>query len=1282
MQKRNFVFILILLFISRALPIWTEERQQRSLLRQIGEEFISGIVQANYRETPIDEVLELYQMPFPELKIPRKKKHPSLLFGSEALNKIRSRRFRSPYREWADNIIEAVQTLSYDPESPLLFELHRSKVAKLNAFAYFLTRNEDFLNEAMTALTHISETKPPCTAEGGVRNEGWGDWMQAAEALRQFAVAYDLVYDELTTEEKEYIKSRLAAQTDQLYRNLSRIPKSLNSTDLAIGVGIPKNNHIVVIAIGVATVALVLDHRNSQKWFNTAISELQCGLALIGSDGTYREGAYYARYIASALFPFVLYLDNITGTNLLEHPSLNRFNRWLIDIEKPDGSIPGFDDAFPERFLYQPIGVGLSPVGNELRYLFELHQDRYSKSDPNYVEAFCAFDDRVRPSRPLYNSTIFYPEGGMTIFRGNNEIYGLFLGEPGRPDISHHDHIEPTSFTLSAFGKDFLIDAGYGPGGVSSKNREWFTSAQAHNIPLVNGLGPNQNPVWGDDLGGTMTNNFKTRDFSSSTVKASYRDAEIQRTIWFAGQSYFVVIDDLSSKFKNRYSIPWHALGEFNLMDKNQVQWKQGNILLDVEFIRTDDKPLAIVTKQGLHTLSAYDRQHTTAVVQLPRAKNQKLITLFIPKNIFEYSLRTQNQTLLSTGHATARKISSIDEGWEDIIVFADSTWECNGVQSDAIITTFRKTQFSEIELISLISASFLTIDGEKIFESNQPIDLTINFDERGWFGYLDPKVQNLSDKNGENVVIKLFTHSDPGVVLFNKKTINYERLDNSLSFQIQRAGIFEMGFIGSRIKTTEPVRQDLPILEKLSSAPDLAWEMDNLSSYENLQLRNEIIQIVGPTAIRQVDNWIGKEDVLPSVYGITSGIFGSLWNASGDFQYNLPQRFKLERNISGHRIYYYEEGFLTESGINIRHHQLSADEILYFTHERFFDDHNNTSLELNYDKYLMQSNIENYENEHAYQFDLTRENQDGWLGFFHSQNDFYDEQSNAVSFGHKGWSGDISIIQYQSKSPDEVCFFGRKRGRFLSFSLDMTAKENIGLTSYVLDNSFKVSNYTLLTFNIEEIEADEYIQEERKISTSIYFEVDKFSGILSVEKSNNQEISGSWKSTFRQQKWRFYSQGNYEKILKGDFGVSYRSSLFSWQNNVLKGKENLFLLSLYPSLIWTSTIQTRWNFSSQEFNDIVLGIYYHKNNRFGGEVHFISDEDENLIGLTGIVDLMIGRSESLQIFTTTYLEKKGKIHSYEINITQTGKSTTPGILISCDERDFLRCEGYLKWTF
>ncbi|MBC8416277.1 MAG: heparinase II/III family protein, partial [Candidatus Cloacimonetes bacterium] len=556
---RKIVLSILLLLLVHSL--YSDDSDQKPFIKQIGEEFLMGVLQANYRETPIDEILPVNQVPIGNIQLPPIKTHPSLLFKPEKINSIRGRRFRVPYSEWADNIIEATLELNYPADSPLLFELTRSKIAKLNAFAFFLTQNKSFLNEAICALTNIGETKPPDTAEGGNPGIGWGDWMQAAEALQNYAVAYDLVYSELGEDQIIFIEDRFAAKTDQIYKNFTRIPGSLNSTNLAIGFGIPKNNHIIDISCGVATVAMVLDHRNSEKWFKAAIAELQSGLAFILPDGSYREGAYYARFVASRMFPFFFYLNNVTNENLFEHPVINRLNRWLIDLEKSDGSVPDFDDAYPEKLLYQPIAVGLSPLGKELRYLFENNINRFSRFNANFVEAFCAFDDRVKPRKPATGSAVFYPDGGISVFHGNNDIYGLFLGEPGRPYLCNHEHIEPTAFTLSAYGKNFLIDVGYGPKGINDPNRNWYTSAQSHNIPLINGLGPDQNPIWGDDLGGEMLAYFQSEPFSSSTVKAFYRDTEITRTIWFAGRKYFIVIDNLKSEFRNRYSIPWHGLG-------------------------------------------------------------------------------------------------------------------------------------------------------------------------------------------------------------------------------------------------------------------------------------------------------------------------------------------------------------------------------------------------------------------------------------------------------------------------------------------------------------------------------------------------------------------------------------------------------------------------------------------------------------------------------------------------------------------------------------------------
>ena len=158
---------------------------------------MKGILKANYKETPFDEFFPLNSVAIPQPKYPNTKEHPSLLFKKENAHLIRSRFYREPYKSWGENIIERALTNNHDLTSPLLYELWRSEGAKANAFAYFLTLDNEFLETAISALLNIGDTLPPISPEGQNDRVGWGDWMRAAQALRNFAVTYDLIYWEL-----------------------------------------------------------------------------------------------------------------------------------------------------------------------------------------------------------------------------------------------------------------------------------------------------------------------------------------------------------------------------------------------------------------------------------------------------------------------------------------------------------------------------------------------------------------------------------------------------------------------------------------------------------------------------------------------------------------------------------------------------------------------------------------------------------------------------------------------------------------------------------------------------------------------------------------------------------------------------------------------------------------------------------------------------------------------------------------------------------------------------
>ncbi len=1137
-HHRKIVLSILLLLLVHSL--YSDDSDQKPFIRQIGEEFLMGVLQANYRETPIDEILPVNQVPIGNIQLPPIKTHPSLLFKPEKINSIRGRRFRLPYSEWADNIIEAALALNYPADSPLLFELTRSKIAKLNTFAFFLTQNESFLNEAICALTNIGETKPPDTAEGGNPGIGWGDWMQAAEALQNYAVAYDLVYSKLGTDHVIFIEDRLAAKTDQIYKNFTRIPGSLNSTDLSIGFGIPKNNHIIDISCGVATVAMVLDHRNSEKWFKAAIAELQSGLAFILPDGSYREGAYYARFVASRMFPFFFYLNNVTNENLFEHPVINRLNRWLIDLEKPDGTVPDFDDAYPEKLLYQPIAVGLSPSGKELRYLFENNTNRFSRFNANFVETFCAFDDRVKPMEPATGSTVFYPDGGISVFHGNNDIYGLFLGEPGRPYLCNHEHIEPTAFTLSAYGKNFLIDAGYGPKGTNDPNRNWYISSQSHNIPLINGLGPDQNPVWGDELSSEMSAYFQSELFSSSTVKAFYRDTEISRTIWFAGRKYFIVIDNLKSEFRNRYSIPWHGLGNIREIDENHILWKQDDIELKAEFLTHEENRLSLTTKQGLHTLKEFDNIHTTAIVSFPRSKQQKLITLFIPDDKTAPNMKIEELAILSNGNATARRIRSITQNTEDILVLANSTWTCSDIRSDAEIAFIQKD--NRVQLISVRSATNLFIDDEMIFQSDHPVDLTLNLDDRGWFGYLGLE-------SNDKTQITLYPPTDPGLMILNKKIVKHRWENSSIIVSVSDSGIFQTGMINDRIGTTKQVRSDLPILEQLSVSIDPAWEMDNLNCYEKTQLRNEIIDLVGTDILQYSDSLLGRKNLIPAVYGIASGLHRHIWNSSDDYSFTLPQRFRFERKIAGYKFNYYEEGFLNEKGIKPAIHKFAIDNFFFFSHDRDFEDHNFTEVEFNYHSYLLRTFFEKFQDDYGYQLEFRKDLEAGWLGLNHSQNDFSNELSNAFAFAHREWAGNFTINRFQRQY--EYYISGKRTGKKTSVTWIGSANNEREITDIGISNSIYLSRHFIFSSNCTNPQVNENDFIDLTFSSAVYYGYDKLSGSFSVNRNEDDDITANYNGIYRFGKWRFSGRTTYDNILKGDCAVSYRSKKYSWQYNI-----------------------------------------------------------------------------------------------------------------------------------
>jgi len=1256
------IAIYILIFYHVQLVAEENRGSDSSFLHRIGKQFIRGILEANYREISLDEIVGLYRISLPKPVLPPEPNHPSLLFNNPAAPAIRMRQAQQPYKEWAEQIVDAALTIQKDPNSPLITELERSRIAKLNSFAFFLTYNPIFKDEARNALLHIRDPDPVHSIEGGKKNFGWGDWIQAAQAIQQYGVAYDLLYSEFNDKEIDFIEKKLISQTEQMIRYLALVPK---------------NNHATAIASGIGTMALVLKHPMCQHWLDIAISQLQASLSQIEPDGSYREGVYYGRFIASCLYPFSFYLYNTTHINILQHVRIRRFNRWLIDMEKPDGSVPDFDDAFPEYLLYQPIAIGLAPESDEIRFFFLKNQSRFRRSDAAWIESYCAFKNQIQLKQIDLSSATFYPDGGMVVFRRQPDIYGLLLGEPGRPHLSGHDHVEPTSFTLHAFGDDFLIDGGYGPGGVDDPNRSWYGSAEAHNIPLIDGKGPNQNPIWGDSLGGKFEDYFETPLFSSVTVKTHYRDTQIMRKVCFIGQRYFIVFDRLESTDKKIFSIPWHGLGKFQFLDHQHVAWKNTHGTLEALFIQPNDKPLVIQPRIGLHTLDTEDQSHTSVLVRFPLSEQQKLLTMFLPQKPGQDILEVNLITSISNDHSYAYEIRSNQEGWKDIIIFSEGPWRCRGIESDAKVTIYHQSSWESDAWFSVYSGTFLRIAGELIFRSEVPIDMTVILDQQGWYGHLG------CHKDSEKTRIHFYPSIDPGIILFNKSIIPYVWENDILTLEIRQSGIFQMTTLSDRIRTTDRIHENLSMINRLRSVENVQETLNVLSPAERMRLQNEIVSLMGEAGIGLSDRLTDCDPDVASLYRIISGIFNSSYNQTGQKTFTFPQVFEYQENLSGHNIKLYEEGFLNKKGLQMRKIQLAFDELFKFSQNNFFKGYQESTFEITQKENWLYTHIQTFQDQQSVQLGLNHQGQNQWFAFNYTTNQPEFAHTGNISYGRDHLTTHISWTQENGyNKPYSIRLQGKHRLKRWSSTWDCQMDEKQGLTLLRAGNLCHFSrDFAFQTSLAKVLETENHIWKS-DVASQIWFTSGPLMGALLLEKQFNQRVRGQWQGVYFYRKWRFDSQGEYDHDTKGNVGIGYRSRKGSYFARLNLDKAASFQFTFNPHHQFTSLVRISGQTAPFRNQETTIGLFYHHRLLIGGEAQILSVEPESLLGITATIGVPIGKKETIQIDASSFYRENGQMKYYEIRMNQKGLKTTPGILLIGDERNLVRFEGYLQWDF
>jgi hypothetical protein len=874
---------------------------------QAGLAIAEGIATGDYRGYGLRDILPLEQIYFPEVALPSEQ-HPSLLFSSADVTLIRERIGRDPYARWWDTVLKKARaSLQLNLADSDLAEMERARAVKSCAFAWLITGQGQYLRKAHQGLMNISPPPSVTTPEGGQPGRGWGDWIRASFIMPMYCLAYDLTAQDLPLQDRHVIVGRIAAEADQLYRNL---------------IFAPPNNHKTIMATAVGTAAMTIpayDREQTQAWLDAAMINLRSGLAQIDRDGSYREGVFYAGYISQLLFPFLFYLKQTTGADLFSHRRVEDLTAWFLRIGLPDGSIPLFDDAWQERHLFLPLLVGQSTLGGVARWRYE-RLPQLASGRLNEVEFICAFDDRVPAQPPPWERTAFFPEGGMAVLGDgwtSEGMYLLLLGENEQALASGHEHIDPGHLVLHAFGQELLTDPAAGPRGRESKDRNWYLSGEAHNMLLVDGNGPVNNPFSSDQLGGDLMHCFSGPALSGAAVRTHYAGTEIQRDVFFLGRRYFLLFDRLRSAQPHRYELVLHGLGQARLEAPQRIGWISEKASLQVELLGPETEPLELSLRTGQESPRFMNTQtHTYLRAGRSRRKNAQFTTLLLPQRNDRPGLEVVEVPVTAGGRSRAWEIrgKELKEVRHTILTTDGRAATAGGISTDGLVSVTAIDELGERAFFLAAQATFYEHLGDTCFCSDRPVTVSLITLPDRWSGYLDA--------GQDSVTLVMETGFDPGEVRFDRYPHPYRYRSGKVTVTLEGSGLLELGGGPPLVRIPEESRDPYPFLEQVARQDNPRDRWEELSAEQQLLAQQQAVHLAGEQLappLRDLSRRMGLGPKgLEQALGVITGLADRAYDPENWARLNLPEHLHGRADAHWGQLFYRQKGTLMGDGLQV----------------------------------------------------------------------------------------------------------------------------------------------------------------------------------------------------------------------------------------------------------------------------------------------------------------------------------------------------------------------------
>ena len=336
------------------------------------------------------------------------------------------------------------------------------------------------------------------------------------------------------------------------------------------------NNEYIAPATQLLMLSSLLDHAHYNRNFHAQANWLTMEISALATVATnfpeFKKSDEWLAYSIEAMVGSMrkqIYPDGVQ-TELTSHyhnVSLHNFDLFQKICERANKPLPDYYNRTLED-MYSYIAHAVRPDGNRIlnndgdrgsdRKLILAGAKTYNKPEWEYIAT-----NGESGVKPKDGPSYLFPWAGQLISRSSFDSNAHWSFFDVGPWGSGHQHNDKLHISLSAYGRDLLVDAGRFAytGEVAEKFRPYAKGTQGHNAILIDNKGQGPGPLLANEpLSETYFKITPQFDYAWSSMSnfIDLEDVIHKRALFYVRGGFWVVVDNIETNVPRKIETLWH----------------------------------------------------------------------------------------------------------------------------------------------------------------------------------------------------------------------------------------------------------------------------------------------------------------------------------------------------------------------------------------------------------------------------------------------------------------------------------------------------------------------------------------------------------------------------------------------------------------------------------------------------------------------------------------------------------------------------------------------------